>query len=192
MPTCRVVCQAAKWYHSYNDDLRHGRFLQSCIDKYESDIGPKVPLRQYYTPFLPEDHPESPVGAPGAGPVRECPWCFYTGPPQSCVQYPSVDKLPVRRKPKTETSVGSTTGDGKSAQADGKQDADEGALASVACSFFDDGFVSCTASATRPLTIRELPCDQSVEMDVQMRCHDAPTHGIYTSYLASENDRVDW
>ena len=27
MPTCRIVCQAAKWYHSYNDDLRHGRCL---------------------------------------------------------------------------------------------------------------------------------------------------------------------
>ena len=50
------------------------------------------------------------------------------------LQYQSIDKLPVRRKPKTETSVGSTTNDGKSVQTDGKQDVDEGALASVACS----------------------------------------------------------
>ena len=95
-----------------------------------------MPLRHYSTPFLPEDHRDSPAGAPGPGPIRECPWCFHTGPPQPFVQYPSVDKLPVRRKPKGETSVESTANDGKSVKTDGKQDADEGALASVACSFF--------------------------------------------------------
>ena len=109
-------------------------FLQSCIEQYKSVIGPKVSLRPYSTPFMPEDHRDSPAGAPGAGPVRECQWCFLTDPPQSVAQYQSVDKLPVRRKPKTETSVGSTMNDGKSVSTDGKHDHDEGALASVACS----------------------------------------------------------
>ena len=81
-----------------------------------------------------EDHRDSPAGAPGAGPVRECPWCFHIGPPQFFVQYQSVDKLPVRRKPKTQTSVGSTTNGGKSVPTDGAQENDEVALASVACS----------------------------------------------------------
>ena len=60
--------------------------LTSCVDKYKSVIGPKVPLRQYSTAFMPEGDRDSPVGAPGAGPVRECPWCFRTGPPQSFLQ----------------------------------------------------------------------------------------------------------
>ena len=93
-----------------------------------------MPLRQYSTPFMPEDHRDSPAGAAGAGPIRECPWCFHTGPPQSFVQYPYVDKLPVRRKPKAETSAEYTANDGKSVKTGGKQDVDEGALAYVACS----------------------------------------------------------
>ena len=49
-------------------------------------------------------------------------------------QYPYVDKLPVRRKPKAETSAEYTANDGKSVKTGGKQDVDEGALAYVACS----------------------------------------------------------
>ena len=75
-------------------------FLKSCIDKNKAVVGPKVTLRNYSTPFLSEDHRDSPAGAPGSGPVRKCPWCFHTGPPNSCMQYPSVDTLPVQRKPK--------------------------------------------------------------------------------------------
>ena len=108
--------------------------LQSCIDKSKAVVGPKVTLRSYSTPFLSEDHRDSPAGAPGSGPVRECPWCFHHGPPNSFTQYPSVDKLLVRRKAMTETSVGSATGSGKSAKADVKKDVEEGVLASVACS----------------------------------------------------------
>ena len=108
--------------------------MQSCIDQYKAVVGPKVSLRNYSTPFLSEDHRDSPAGAPGSGPVMECPWCFHIGQPNTCVQYPSADKLLVRRKSKTETSVGSTANNGKSAKADGKQDAEEGVLASVACS----------------------------------------------------------
>ena len=101
-------------------------FLKSCIDKYKEAVGPKVSLRSYSTPFLAEDHRDSPAGAPGSSPVRECPWCFHTGPPTSFSRYPSPDEIPVRRKPKTETSVGSAAGGDKSAKVDGKKDIDEG------------------------------------------------------------------
>ena len=39
---------------------------------------------------------------------------------------PSADRIPVRRKTKTETPVGSATGSDESATADGKKDIDEG------------------------------------------------------------------
>ncbi|MFM7988605.1 MAG: hypothetical protein ACKPKO_55760, partial [Candidatus Fonsibacter sp.] len=79
-------------------------FLRSCIEQYQSVVGSKSPLRNYATPFLSEDHKASPVGKPGNGPVKECPWCFHTGSPSSFLTYSSVDKLPVRRRPKVETS----------------------------------------------------------------------------------------
>ena len=51
-------------------------------------------------------------------------------------------------KPKTETSVGSTTSNGKSAKSDGQKDFHEGALASVACSLLMKVFVGCMTSAS--------------------------------------------
>ena len=57
--------------------------LKTCIARYLEVAGPNVTLRGCSTPILNEDHWESPAGGPGVGPVRECPWCFYTGPPAS-------------------------------------------------------------------------------------------------------------
>ncbi len=49
--------------------------------------------------------------------------------------YSSVDKLPVRRRPKVETSTADSEHDGdESASADGSSNPDIGTLASVACS----------------------------------------------------------
>ena len=109
-------------------------FLKSCITPYLDAVGPDVKLHNYSTPCLPEDHQESPSGAPGVGPVRECPWCYHTGPPASFVQYPSVDKLLVHKKAQAETSAGTSGSGGPSAKADVKPVPDEGKLASVACS----------------------------------------------------------
>ena len=108
-------------------------FLKSCIARSREVVGSKVPLRNYSTPFLAEDHKDAPAGAPGTGPVRECPWCYHTGTPASFIQYSSVDELPVR-KVKAETYVDSEVVE-KQSVATGKNPVfDEGVLASVACS----------------------------------------------------------
>jgi hypothetical protein len=81
-------------------------FLKSCIERYRAVIGVQKPLRTYSTPFLAEDHRDAPSGAPGRGPVKECPWCHYTGSPSAFRCYANVDHIPHRRKAKAETSAG--------------------------------------------------------------------------------------
>ena len=99
-------------------------------------VGYRVPLRNNSTPFLTEDHKDALAGALGVGPVRECPWCYHTGTPASFVQYSYVDKLPVWRKVKAETSVDSEVVEKQSVATGKKPILDEGVLASVACSIF--------------------------------------------------------
>jgi len=82
-------------------------FLQSCIARYRAVVGVKTPLRNYSTPCLAEDHRDATAGAPGRGPVKECPWCYHTGPPSTFRCYDNVDHLRHRRKAKAETSAGS-------------------------------------------------------------------------------------
>ncbi|MFM7983241.1 MAG: hypothetical protein ACKPKO_28365, partial [Candidatus Fonsibacter sp.] len=82
------------------------------------------------TPFLAEDHRNAPAGKLGAGPVKECPWCFFTGSPSSFPTYSSVDKLPTRRKSKTETSVADHDVGGESVSTDDGSSDDVGTLAS--------------------------------------------------------------
>ena len=89
---------------------------------------------------------------------------------------------------KAETYAGASESVGRS----GKPEPDEGKLASVACSLLLKGTVGRAACAPGSTTSSESPSDHSVEVDVQLRFHDEQTHGIYTSYPASENDRVDW
>ena len=74
-------------------------FLGSCVDKYCELAKVKRPLMHFATPSLPDDHALSVAGAPGAGPVTECPWCHHTDTPASFVTYPSVAAL--ARKPTT-------------------------------------------------------------------------------------------
>ena len=57
-------------------------FFESCVESYLTLTGlTKDKLREVPTPFLPEDHRESPAGAPveGEDPM-ECPWCKHTFP----------------------------------------------------------------------------------------------------------------
>ena len=65
-------------------------FLKSCIARYREVVGVKTPLRNYSTPFLAEDHRDALAGVVGRGPVKECPWCFHTGPPSSFHCYAKV------------------------------------------------------------------------------------------------------
>ena len=60
--------------------------LYSRIARYREVVGVKTPLCNYSTPFLAEDQNDAPSGAPGTGPVRECPWCYHTGPPATFLQ----------------------------------------------------------------------------------------------------------
>ena len=66
-------------------------FLDSCISLYKDLAGPKTVVKSYATPFFQEDHRTSPAGAPGVGPVQECPWCSHTFPPAPT--WDSIDKL---------------------------------------------------------------------------------------------------
>ena len=114
-------------------------FLKSRIPRYREVAGYKVPLRNYSTPFLAEDHKEALAGALGVGPVRECPWCYHAGPPARFVQYSLVDKLPLRRKVKAETFAESDAVEEQSVTTGkNKPIPDEDALASVACIFYED------------------------------------------------------
>ena len=45
----------------------------SCIQQNLDLSGPKTILRKDDTPWVAADHKESPAGAPGVGPVTECP-----------------------------------------------------------------------------------------------------------------------
>ena len=83
-------------------------FLKSCFTRYLDVAGSDVKLRNYYSPFLIEDNRESLACAPGVGRVRECPWRYHTGPPAPFVQYPSVDKFPIRKRAQAETTAGSS------------------------------------------------------------------------------------
>ena len=69
-------------------------FLKLCIERYCAVVGVQQTLRNYSTPFLAEDQREAPVGAPGRGPVKECPWCYHTGLPSTFRCYANVDHLP--------------------------------------------------------------------------------------------------
>ena len=74
-------------------------FLGSCVDKYCELANVKRPLRHFPTPIPPDDHALSAAGAPGTGPVTECPWCHHADRPASFVACPSVAAL--ARKPAT-------------------------------------------------------------------------------------------
>ena len=54
-------------------------FLESCVSSYLELAGlSKDKLRSVPTPFLPEDHRESPAGAPSKGDAQmSCPWCKH-------------------------------------------------------------------------------------------------------------------
>ena len=56
-------------------------FFKSCVDKYVSlatECGSKPQLKPVPTPFISEDHPESPQGKPfGCGPPIYCPMCRH-------------------------------------------------------------------------------------------------------------------
>ena len=63
-------------------------FLEAAVRKYEKLAQPLVavkhsqgkaskllPVRQAATPFVSDDHRESPAGSPGDGKVIQCTWC---------------------------------------------------------------------------------------------------------------------
>ena len=72
--------------------------IGSCVTKYCELAKITSPLRSYTAPILPDDHSRSAAGAPGSGPVTECPWCHHTAAPTSFVTYSSITALV--KKPK--------------------------------------------------------------------------------------------
>merc|ERR1712026_77807 len=83
-------------------------FFGQCVDSYLELSGlTKERLRAVQTPFLPEDHRESPAGAPqpGDNPV-ECPWCKHTFDHDSALKLGGT-----KNKPKTVSSAATVEGD---------------------------------------------------------------------------------
>ena len=106
---------------------------------------------------------------------------FHTGPPASVVQYSSVDKLPVRRKAKAETSADSEAIEKQSGATGKKPIPDEGALASVACSLqMKVCFWAARLAYPDLFSSGQSPSNESNYMDVQMWFDDASTHGTHT------------
>ena len=61
------------------------QYINATVAKYvklaEEVTGKPVKIKKVMTPFLPEDHKESPAGKPcGDGPALQCPWCRHTFP----------------------------------------------------------------------------------------------------------------
>ena len=81
-------------------------FFKACVDLY-LELAPGAKLHPATTPFLAEDHRDSPARGPaGSGPVEECPWCCHTFAPNP---YASVSELERARKAKRVGGTGSTT-----------------------------------------------------------------------------------
>ena len=98
---------------SYNME----KFLHGCVARYlELARIEKVP--HFPTPFLPEDHKESPAAAPAAtGKVVECPWCCHTFQP---TVYPDITSLDAaKRKQQPVTKKGSNVSEDAGAKGPG-------------------------------------------------------------------------
>ena len=78
-------------------------FLASCVAKYVELAGVDAQLKAYPTPFIREEHHESPAGARGKGPCVECPFCKHTYPPPHT--FPDVEALEVSKR-KKQTGLG--------------------------------------------------------------------------------------
>ena len=69
--------------------------MKSCVKLY-LELAPGAVLQPATTPFLPEDHRDSPARGPACtGPVEECPWCCHTFSPNP---YSSVSELEKAKK----------------------------------------------------------------------------------------------
>ncbi len=92
-------------------------FLESCITRYIELAGPGTVVRPCPTPFLAEDQRESPAGAPGVGPLQECPWCCHTCAPrvfknegELLAAKSNKPKKPWKTPTATDNEVGQPTG----------------------------------------------------------------------------------
>ena len=73
-------------------------FLKSCIDLYQ-ELAPGVKLKKVSTPFLSEDHRNSPARGPaGTGPVEVCPWCECPHAPNPWKNIDEYDKAMAKKR----------------------------------------------------------------------------------------------
>ena len=117
--------------------------MRSCVDLYK-ELAPGVTLHEAHTPFLAEDHRDSPARGPaGSGPVEECPWCKHTFPPNP---YPSINELEKARKAKSK-AVGTGTshstsatphGRGAGSTAEGEGRGTQGQIGTSCCKYLDE------------------------------------------------------
>ena len=95
-------------------------FLESCVNKYIELAGPGTKIKPYPTPFFQDDHRESPAGAPGHGPVQECPYCCSTFPPQRT--WKDVDELEASKRKRQKAGTAGEAGQPAGNQAPHHQD----------------------------------------------------------------------
>ena len=87
--------------HEYNME----DFFRSCISLYE-ELAPGVKLKKVATPFLTEDHRDSPARGPaGTGPVEVCPWCECPHAPNPYKSIDEYDKMVAKQKRQLEAET---------------------------------------------------------------------------------------
>ena len=82
-------------------------YLRATVRRFRNMAGTDAVLKFAATPFLVEDHKDSPQGGPTPGPVQECPWCKHTFPPARVFE--SIDKLDAWRREQQKAGKGTPT-----------------------------------------------------------------------------------
>ena len=88
-------CQLVEWSCQVTYKLED--VIESCPSKYSELVGPGTNINPCSTPFMAEDHRETPAGAFGVGLVALCPRCHQTASRKSVVSRPTLDKMPPKR-----------------------------------------------------------------------------------------------
>ena len=89
--------------------------FSTLVLKYVELAGPDTKIKECTTPFLQEDHRESPAGARGKGPCVECLWCMHTFPAKV---HEDVEALEASKRKKQSKTVHRQSGEPDGHQAE--------------------------------------------------------------------------
>ena len=155
-------------------------FFKSCVALYE-ELAPGVKLKQVATPFLNEDHRDSPARAPtGSGPVEVCPWCEN---PHASNRYKSIeeyDKLKAQQRKSLEAETSAKTDNGS------------GPLGPSGGAYPYEDFIWSADCPSGSFTSCVSPCVLLHTLELRMRSQTPPSCLLYLVYPPCTDGRVDW